>query len=135
MSADIKNIIFEEKSLLKELLQLLDNQYDFLLGDDVVKIDKVARDLEDLSKKLAKAEIERRKIMGTDVLSVIEKINDEALSHAYTEIQSLLLNIENQKEANEKLLKNRIFYTKKMLNMLNPQRQNQTYNAYGQMKK
>lgn len=137
MSADIKNIIFEEKSLLKELLKLLDEQYDYLLGSDPLKVDKVARDLEDISKKVARCEIDRRKIMGaeSDVSKIVEDINDKALSSAYKEVQTVLLDIEIQKKANEELLKNKVFYTKKMLNILNPQRQKQTYNAYGQMRK
>lgn len=135
--ADVKAIIFEEKNLLKELLSLLDNQYDYILGQEVMKVDKVARDLDELSKKIAKAEIERRKIMGpeTNVGKVIDEINDEALNKAYLEIQSLLSNIQIQKEANDELLKNKIFYTKKMINIINPNRPNPTYNAYGQMRK
>lgn len=135
--SDIKAIIFEEKNLLKKLLELLDNQYEYILDQDVMKVDKVARDLDEISKKIAKSEIERRKIMGNEakVGEIINKTEDELLIKAYDEIQVILRDIQIQKEANEELIKNKIFFTKKMINMLNPNRPNQTYNAYGQMRK
>ncbi len=135
--SDIKAIIFEEKNLLKKLLELLDNQYEYILDQDVMKVDKVARDLDEISKKIAKSEIERRKIMGNEakVGDIINKTEDELLIKAYDEIQVILRDIQIQKEANEELIKNKIFFTKKMINMLNPNRPNQTYNAYGQMRK
>lgn len=135
--SDIKAVIFEEKNLLKKLLELLDNQYEYILDQDVMKVDKVARDLDEISKKIAKSEIERRKIMGNEakVGEIINKTEDELLIKAYDEIQVILRDIQIQKEANEELIKNKIFFTKKMINMLNPNRPNQTYNAYGQMRK
>ncbi len=135
--SDIKAIIFEEKNLLKKLLEFLDNQYEYILDQDVMKVDKVARDLDEISKKIAKSEIERRKIMGNEakVGEIINKTEDELLIKAYDEIQVILRDIQIQKEANEELIKNKIFFTKKMINMLNPNRPNQTYNAYGQMRK
>lgn len=135
--SDIKAVIFEEKNLLKKLLELLDNQYEYILDQDVMKVDKVARDLDEISKKIAKSEIERRKIMGNEakVGDIINKTEDELLIKAYDDIQVILRDIQIQKEANEELIKNKIFFTKKMINMLNPNRPNQTYNAYGQMRK
>lgn len=135
--SDIKVVIFEEKKLLKNLLELLDNQYEYILEQDVMKVDKVARDLDELTKKIAKAEIERRKIMGSEakVSDIIYKTEDELLIKSYEEIQTILRDIQIQKDANDELLKNKMFFTKKMINMLNPNRPNQTYNAYGQMRK
>lgn len=134
---DIKDIIIKQKNLFEELLKLLDDQYEFLIGNDPMKVDKVARDLDDASKEIAKIEIQRRKVMGTEtkVSEVVDRLNDEETNESYEKIQTLLMSIQKQKEANDELLKNKMFFTKKMLNMLNPQGQQKTYNAYGQMKR
>lgn len=134
---DIKDIIIKQKKLFEELLKLLDDQYEFLIGNDPMKVDKVARDLDDASKEIAKIEIQRRKVMGTEtkVSEVVDRLNDEETNESYEKIQTLLMSIQKQKEANDELLKNKMFFTKKMLNMLNPQGQQKTYNAYGQMKR
>ncbi|MFI3210546.1 MAG: hypothetical protein R3Y64_05795, partial [Peptostreptococcaceae bacterium] len=63
---DIKDIIIKQKKLFEELLKLLDDQYEFLIGNDPMKVDKVARELDDASKEIAKIEIQRRKVMGTE---------------------------------------------------------------------
>ncbi len=134
---DIKDIIIKQKDLFEELLKLLDDQYEFLIGNDPMKVDKVARDLDDVSKEIAKIEIQRRKVMGTEtkVSEVVDRLNDEETNESYEKIQTLLTSIQKQKEANDELLKNKMFFAKKMLNMLNPQGQQKTYNAYGQMKR
>ena len=65
MNPDIKVIIYEEKSILKKLLNLLDEQYDFIINKDVIQMDKIASKLDETSKELAKIEIQRRNIMGS----------------------------------------------------------------------
>ncbi len=137
MNANLKVVIFEEKKVIKDLLDLLDRQYDYIVNKEVVKMDSIVSELEDVSKKLAKLEIERRNIMGKDasLKELVESSNDEKLTEAYREIQKNLNMVEQQKKANEELVKNRLFYTKKMLNLLSPKRGNGTYNAYGQIRK
>ena len=137
MNANLKVVIFEEKKVIKDLLDLLDKQYDYIVNKEVVKMDGIVSELEDVSKKLAKLEIERRNIMGKDasLKELVESSNDEKLTEAYRDIQRNLNMIEQQKKANEELVKNRLFYTKKMLNLLSHKRGNGTYNAYGQIRK
>ena len=42
MNPEIKVIIYEEKNILKNLLTLLDEQYDYIINKDVIKMDKIA---------------------------------------------------------------------------------------------
>ena len=66
MNPDIKVIIYEEKSILKKLLSLLDEQYDCIINKDAIQMDKIASKLDEASKELAKIEIQRRNIMGSE---------------------------------------------------------------------
>lgn len=54
MNPEIKVIIYEEKNILKNLLTLLDEQYDYIINKDVIKMDKIASKLDETSKELAK---------------------------------------------------------------------------------
>lgn len=137
MNPELKVIIYEQKSILNKMLKQLDEQYDLIVSEEVVKIDKIAKELEDTSKELAKIEINRRKIMGSDtsMKNTIEKCEDENIKKAYDEITNTLRMIEIQKEANETIIKQRLFFTKKMMNFIKPKSGIGTYNAYGQVGK
>ncbi|MEW9080650.1 flagellar protein FlgN [Terrisporobacter glycolicus] len=137
MNSQLKVIIFEEKNIIKNLLTLLDEQYNFIIDKDVIKMDKIAKELDEVSKNLARIEIKRRNIMGSEssMKEVVEASNDEKIKQAYEEIQATLKMIEIQKEANEILIKQRLFFTKKMINCLKPNKGIGTYNAYGQVGK
>ena len=137
MNSQLKVIIFEEKNIIKNLLNLLDEQYNFIIDKDVIKMDKIAKQLDEVAKNLARIEIKRRKIMGseTSMKEVVESSNDEKIKQAYEEIQTTLKMIEIQKEANEILIKQRLFFTKKMINCIKPNKGIGTYNAYGQVGK
>lgn len=137
MNSQLKVIIFEEKNIIKNLLTLLDEQYNFIINKDVIKMDKVAKQLDEVAKNLARTEIQRRKIMGseTSLKELVESSNDENIKQAYEDIQTTLKMIEIQKEANEILIKQRLFFTKKMMNCIKPNKGIGTYNAYGQVGK
>lgn len=137
MNSQLKVIIFEEKNIIKNLLTLLDQQYNLIIDKDVIKMDKIAKELDEVAKKLARIEIKRRNIMGSEssMKEVVEASNDEKIEQAYEEIQATLKMIEIQKEANEMIIKQRLFFTKKMINCLKPNKGTGTYNAYGQVGK
>lgn len=137
MNSQLKVIIFEEKNIIKNLLTLLDQQYNLIIDKDVIKMDKIAKELDEVAKKLARIEIKRRNIMGSEssMKEVVEASNNEKIKQAYEEIQATLKMIEIQKEANEILIKQRLFFTKKMINCLKPNKGIGTYNAYGQVGK
>lgn len=137
MNSQLKVIIFEEKNIIKNLLTLLDEQYNLIIDKDVIKMDKIAKELDEAAKDLARIEIKRRNIMGSEasMKEVVEDSNDEKVKQAYEEIQTTLKMIEIQKEANEILIKQRLFFTKKMINCIKPNKGIGTYNAYGQVGK
>lgn len=137
MSPDIKIIVYEEKNILKNLLNLLDEQYDYIINKDIIKMDKIAIKLDEASKELAKIEIQRRNIMGNEVnmREVVELCDDENIKRAYEEITNTIRMIELQKEANDTLIKQRLFFTKKMINFIKPSKDIGVYNSYGKVGK
>ena len=59
MNSELKVIIYQEKSILQELLDLLDEQYETILSKELIKIDKVANKIDCVSKELANIELKR----------------------------------------------------------------------------
>lgn len=137
MSPELKVIIYEQRKLFKELLNLLDEQYDLILGKDPTLLDKIARKLENVSRDIAKLEIQRRNIVGSDFSmgTLIEENDDKNIKEAYEEIKSTIKMIEVQKESNYVILKQKLFFTKKMLNVIKPSQGTGTYNYCGQVGK
>jgi len=137
LNSQLKVVIFEEKNIIKNLLTLLDEQYNLIIDKDVIKMDKIAKELDESAKNLARIEIKRRNIMGSEssMKEVVEASDDEKIKQAYEEIQATLKMIEIQKEANEILIKQRLFFTQKMINCIKPNKGIGTYNAYGQVGK
>ncbi|MBC6002505.1 FlgN protein [uncultured Clostridium sp.] len=137
MNPELKVVIYEQRKLFKKLLDLLDEQHEFIINKEVTKMDKIAKDLENISRDIAKLEIQRRNIITEEVSmsSLIENCEDEKIKEAYEEIKSNIKMIELQKEANQTLLKQRLFFTKKMMNVIKPNQGIGTYNAYGQVGK
>lgn len=137
MNPELKVIIFDEKDKLKDLLKLLDEQYDLVINKELIKLDKIARDLDEAAKELARIEIRRRKIMGSDtsMKQTIENCDDTSIQEAYEDIKSTLKMIEIQKEANDILIKQKLFFTKKMINFIKPNKGVATYNSSGQVGK
>lgn len=137
MSPELKVIIYEQRKMFKELLNLLDEQYDLILGKDPTLLDKIARKLENVSRDIAKLEIQRRNIVGSDFSmgNLIEENDDKNIKEAYEEIKSTIKMIEVQKESNHVILKQKLFFTKKMLNVIKPSQGTGTYNYCGQVGK
>lgn len=137
MKPELKVIIYEQRKLFRELLNLLDEQYDLILGKDVKLLEKVAKKLENASRNVAKLEIQRRNIVGSDFSmgSLIEESDDKNIKEAYEEIKQTIKMIEIQKESNDVILKQKLFFNKKMLNVLKPSQGIGTYNYSGQVGK
>ena len=137
MNPEIKVIIYEEKNILKNLLALLDEQYDYIINKEIIKMDKVAKKLDETSKELAKIEIQRRNIMGSEasMKEIVQLCDDENIKNAYEEIVSTLRMVQLQKEANDTLIKQKLFFTKKMINLIKPSKDIGVYNAYGKVGK
>lgn len=138
MITDLKVVIYEEKNMLSKMLNLLDEQYKYILDKDIKNLNDIVKDLENLSRELASVEIKRRAIVSEDksMKSIIEESNDEHLKEAYKDIVSTIKMVELQKEANNILIRQELFFTKKMINFIKPNNKtSNTYNAHGQIKK
>ena len=90
--------------------------------------------IEEVGKNLAASEIKRRKIVSEEEFNnFIKNINDEHIKGVYEEIKNLLNNLQNQKDTNNTLIKQRLFFTNKMINVIKPSKGIGTYNSYGKV--
>ena len=134
MNSELKLVIFEEKKILQSLLELLDEQYSLILSKDIIGLGKIADKIEEVGKNLAASEIKRRKIVSEEEFNnFIKNINDEHIKGVYEEIKNLLNNLQNQKDTNNTLIKQRLFFTNKMINVRKPSKGIGTYNSYGKV--
>ena len=134
MNSELKVIIFEQKKILQNLLKLLDEQYNLVLNKDVIALGKIAEDIEEEGKKLATIEIKRRNIASEEEFNnFIKNTDDEHITNVYNEMKELLTNLQKQKDINNTLIKQRLFFTNKMINVKKPSKSVNTYNAYGKV--
>ena len=134
MNSELKLVIFEEKKILQSLLELLYEQYSLILSKDIIGLGKIADKIEEVGKNLAASEIKRRKIVSEEEFNnFIKNINDEHIKGVYEEIKNLLNNLQNQKDTNNTLIKQRLFFTNKMINVIKPSKGIGTYNSYGKV--
>lgn len=134
MNSELKVIIFEQKKILQNLLKLLDEQYNLVLNKDVIALGKIAEDIEEEGKKLATIEIKRRNIASEEEFNnFIKNTDDEHIIDVYNEMKELLTNLQKQKDINNTLIKQRLFFTNKMINVIKPSKSVNTYNAYGKV--
>ena len=134
MNSELKVIIFEQKKILQNLLKLLDEQYNLVLNKDVIALGKIADDIEEEGKKLATIEIKRRNIASEEEFNnFIKNTDDEHITNVYNEMKELLTNLQKQKDINNTLIKQRLFFTNKMINVIKPSKNVSTYNAYGKV--
>ena len=134
MNSELKVIIFEQKKILQILLKLLDEQYNLVLNKDVIALGKIAEDIEEEGKKLATIEIKRRNIASEEEFNnFIKNTDDEHITNVYNEMKELLTNLQKQKDINNTLIKQRLFFTNKMINVIKPSKSVNTYNAYGKV--
>lgn len=134
MNSELKVIIFEQKKILQNLLKLLDEQYNLVLNKDVIALGKIAEDIEEEGKKLATIEIKRRNIASEEEFNnFIKNTDDEHITNVYNEMKELLTNLQKQKDINNTLIKQRLFFTNKIINVIKPSKSVNTYNAYGKV--
>lgn len=134
MNPELKLIIFEEKKVLQELLESLDEQYKAVLESDVLKLEKLTTDIEKLGKSIATIEIKRRNIIKEDDFKLlVEESGDTHIKDVYEEIKILLKNLELQKNTNDTLIKQKLFFVNKMINTIKPSKSIGTYNSYGKV--
>lgn len=136
MNSELKLVIFEEKKRLQNLLGLLDEQYNLILGKDLIKLENIASEIELAGKNIAEIEIKRRKLISEeDFKLLMERTEDQHIKDVYIEIKQILNNLTMQKNTNDTLLKQKLFFTNKMINMIKPSKGIGTYNSYGKVGK
>ena len=134
MNSELKLVIFEEKKILQSLLELLDEQYSLILSKDIIGLGKIADKIEEVGKNLAASEIKRRNIASEEEFNnFIKNTDDEHITNVYNEMKELLTNLQKQKDINNTLIKQRLFFTNKMINVIKPSKSVNTYNAYGKV--
>ncbi|MCC0663371.1 flagellar protein FlgN [Clostridioides sp. ZZV15-6597] len=138
MIADLKVIIYEEKKILSNMMELLKEQFDYIVVKDIENLNRLNPKLEDISRELASIEIKRRQLFSDDISmsEVVENSNDEYLKEIYTDLKHIIALAKNQQESNDSLIKKELIFTKKMINFIKPaDKQITTYNSYGNIRK
>lgn len=134
MNSELKLVIFEQKKILQYLLELLDEQYNLILSKDIIALGSIANKIEEEGKNLANIEIKRRNIATEEEFNnFIKNTDDEHIINVYKEMKEILTNLQNQKDINNILIKQRLFFTNKMISIIKPSKGVNTYNSYGKV--
>lgn len=134
MTNQLIKLMQDQNKELRELLKLLEAQYKMIMSKDVFGLEGVVDKINECGKKIAKEEVERRKLIGNgSMIEIVNKSNNNELKTLYGEIQSTLTEVIQKKETNDLLLKQQIIFNNKMLAMMNPSREIKTYNSYGNL--
>lgn len=132
----LTEVIKKEREALINLLNLLDEQYKFIMNKDVLSLEDVVDKIRLSSKAIAEFEVERRSIAGDNKMQeLINQYKDEELDTEFRKIKILLESVNLQKETNELLIKQQMSYNSQILRILNPSREIKTYNSYGNLRR
>lgn len=136
MENELIKLMQDQESDLRVLLELLETQYKMIMNKDVFGLEGLVDKINECGKNIAKDEVERRKITGEkSIKEIVYNSNSEELKEAFVKLQNTLNNVVSRKETNDILLKQQIVFNNKMLQILNPSRENKTYNSYGNLRR
>lgn len=136
MLNELIGLIKEQDNRLKELMELLQMQYEFIVNKNLFGLEDLVDQINDCSKRVAEVELRRRNLMGNSSLTqFVSEQNNEELKEAYESIKKTLDEVKAKKETNDILLKQRLSFNSRMLAILNPSREIKTYNSYGGLRK
>lgn len=125
----------QEMNALKELLSALEEQHKFLAHNEIINLEALVEKIDECNKNVAKIEVERRKITnGEPMKKLVQDCKDNELEACYRDINKLLQELKVQKDTNELLIRKGLSFSSQMLNLLKPDRNAKTYNAYGRSK-
>lgn len=132
MLEKLNNIMVNEYDALKSLLLILERQHELCAKKDVFKLESVIDEIEAAGKKVAKLEVERRKLTGGNSMKeIVQESENDEVQNNYRKIKLLLEEIRVQKDTNELMIKQQLFFSKKMLNLISPKRNANLYNSRG----
>lgn len=136
MINELIKLIQSQEEDLKELLELLETQYKMIMSKDVFGLEGLVDKINECGKRIAQEEVTRRKLLGEESISeVVNSSKNEELKQAYSNIQITLKKVIQIKETNDIILKQKLMFTNKMLNIMNPNREIKIYNSYGNLSK
>ena len=136
MLNELIGLIKEQDNRLKELMELLQMQYEFIVNKNLFGLEDLVDQINDCSKRVAEVELRRRNLMGNNSLTqFVSEQNNEELKKAYENIKKTLDEVKVKKETNDILLKQRLSFNSRMLAILNPSREIKTYDSYVSLKK
>ena len=136
MEKQLLEILQQEHKAMEELLQVLEKQYEFLVNQDVFKLEAIVTKIEEASRELARCEAKRRGLVGKSSLKEITKnTKDEEITSICEEMTKVIAALQLQKDSNDLLIKQSLGYTNSMLAMISPKQEKLTYNGYGKIGK
>ena len=127
-------IMQDEREALSGLKDMLVEQYQYIMKNDVFGLEGIVSKIQDSNKNVAQCEVNRSKELAGKSLKEVIK-TDYDLSNEYDEINKVIEEIRLQKETNELLIKQQLVLTNKMLAIINPSREQKTYNSYGKVRR
>ncbi|ABR36409.1 flagellar protein FlgN [Clostridium beijerinckii] len=134
MINELITLIRNQDNDLQELLELLETQYKMIMSKDVFGLEGLVDEINECGKKIAKVEVERRKLIGGKSMpEIVNSSDNKELKEVYRDIGITMEKTTQQKDTNDILLKQQIMFTNKMLNIMNPSREIKTYNSYGNL--
>lgn len=134
MSNQLYNILKKEEEAIGELLLVLEKQHTKILKNDPIELNMVTDEIQLINKKVAEAEVARRKLVGNKkITELMTNDNSKEIDRVLRDIKILLTNIQLQKDTNDLLIKQQLSYTNKILSIINPRRDVKTYNSYGKI--
>ena len=134
MINNLIGIIQKETEALKGLLVILEKQYKSIINKETFELDAIVDEIKLANREVAKQEVERRKLLnGKKVQDIINESGNKELDRVYREIKMVLESIKHQNETNDLLIKQQLVFTNRMLNIINPKREQGTYNSYGRL--
>ena len=138
MKEKLHEILVEEKIALSELLEKLTEQHKFVASNNVIGMEQCVKDIEEVNRMVAKAELDRRKLLGECSMSeIISNLRDEELDNIFRDIKKILQELQTQRETNQILIRQGLSLTNSLLTAIKPQEQKRsnTYNSYGKVKR
>lgn len=136
MIKELIELMQNQEKELHALIELFEIQYKMIMSKDAFGLEGLVDKIDECGKKIAKEEVKRRKLIGEQsIKDVVNNSDDDEVKELYGKIQTTLNNVILKKETNEMLLKQQIVFNNKMLQILNPSRENKTYNSYGNLRR
>lgn len=136
MMQKLNVVIVQETEVVKVLLLELEEQHRCIVSSDIFGMEDCVGKIKEANKNIAHMEVERRKLTQSRTMgSIIEEFKDAEFESNYNKIKNLLQEVVFQKDTNELLIRQGLSFTNRILNVLNPVREQATYNASGKVNK